>query len=249
MYLVHLNWCVLIFCCICFSPFFGGNATSQAGWKPLTSLPRWRRGPCSACRLRVPHPSVSPSAVLLTEEVLRRLLLPARIPSLAGCSPTTLTPSIHLDPKVIVSPAQRKDPRSSFLSFWELVPITVYMYTCVFGMYLISGNSESFSSSVTNWGDRIHISITVLHPLYRNAPPPVTALLSSPRSSERSLLPPLCTRTSVVSDSVWPHHCSRSWTGSSVHGVSQARTGVSCHFLFQGIFPAQGLNPHLLHLL
>ena len=24
-------------------------------------------------------------------------------------------------------------------------------------------------------------------------------------------------------------------------------TGVGCHFLLQGIFPAQGLNPHLLH--
>ena len=26
-------------------------------------------------------------------------------------------------------------------------------------------------------------------------------------------------------------------------------TGESCHFLLQGIFPAQGLNPHLLRLL
>ena len=26
-------------------------------------------------------------------------------------------------------------------------------------------------------------------------------------------------------------------------------TGVGCHFLLQGIFPTQGLNPHLLHLL
>ena len=26
-------------------------------------------------------------------------------------------------------------------------------------------------------------------------------------------------------------------------------TGVSCHFLLQGIFQTQGLNPHLLHLL
>ena len=26
-------------------------------------------------------------------------------------------------------------------------------------------------------------------------------------------------------------------------------TGVGCHFLLQGIFPAQGLSPHLLHLL
>ena len=31
--------------------------------------------------------------------------------------------------------------------------------------------------------------------------------------------------------------------GSSVHGISQ---GVSCHFLLQGIFPMQGLNPSLL---
>ena len=36
----------------------------------------------------------------------------------------------------------------------------------------------------------------------------------------------------------------------SVHGIFQARmnTRVGCHFLLQGIFPAQGLNPHLLCL-
>ena len=28
-----------------------------------------------------------------------------------------------------------------------------------------------------------------------------------------------------------------------------ARTGVGCHFLLQGIFPTQELNPHLLSLL
>ena len=32
--------------------------------------------------------------------------------------------------------------------------------------------------------------------------------------------------------------------GSSVHRVSQA--GVGCHFLLQGIFLTQGVNPHLL---
>ena len=42
------------------------------------------------------------------------------------------------------------------------------------------------------------------------------------------------------------------WTivpGSSVHGVFQARIldWVGRHFLLQGIFPAQGSNPHLLH--
>ena len=30
---------------------------------------------------------------------------------------------------------------------------------------------------------------------------------------------------------------------------SRKNTGVGCHFLLQGIFPAWGSNPHLLHLL
>ena len=53
---------------------------------------------------------------------------------------------------------------------------------------------------------------------------------------------------SVVSDSLRPH------------GLQPARllcpwdspgkiTGVGCHLLLQGIFPTQGLNPHLLHFL
>ena len=38
--------------------------------------------------------------------------------------------------------------------------------------------------------------------------------------------------------------------GSSVHGIFPARsTWAGCHFLFQGIFPTQGLNPRLLCLL
>ena len=38
--------------------------------------------------------------------------------------------------------------------------------------------------------------------------------------------------------------------GSSVHGDSPGKnTGGGCHALLQGIFPTQGLNPHLLHLL
>ena len=40
----------------------------------------------------------------------------------------------------------------------------------------------------------------------------------------------------------------RSPPGSSVHGDSPGRnTGVGCHDLLQGIIPAQGLNPGLLH--
>ena len=36
--------------------------------------------------------------------------------------------------------------------------------------------------------------------------------------------------------------------GSSVHAIFSGKNiGVDCHFLLQGIFPTQGLNPHLLH--
>ena len=34
--------------------------------------------------------------------------------------------------------------------------------------------------------------------------------------------------------------------GSSVHGIFQAMV-LDCHFLLQGIFPTQGLNPGLPH--
>ena len=53
---------------------------------------------------------------------------------------------------------------------------------------------------------------------------------------------------SVVSNSLWPiglwpsrFHCP--WD------VSGKNTGGVCHFLLQGIFPTQGLNPCFLHLL
>ena len=36
-------------------------------------------------------------------------------------------------------------------------------------------------------------------------------------------------------------------SGSSVHGILQARVG--CHALLQGVFPIQGWNPHLLFYL
>ena len=35
--------------------------------------------------------------------------------------------------------------------------------------------------------------------------------------------------------------------GSSVRGILQARTGLGCHSLLQGIFPSQGLNLGLRH--
>ena len=55
-------------------------------------------------------------------------------------------------------------------------------------------------------------------------------------------------------------HFSRVWLFCDTMDCSPARllcqqdfsgknTGVGCHFLLQGIFPTQGLNPQLLHLL
>ena len=35
--------------------------------------------------------------------------------------------------------------------------------------------------------------------------------------------------------------------GSSIHGILGKNTGVGCHFPFQGIFPTQGSDLHLLH--
>ena len=50
----------------------------------------------------------------------------------------------------------------------------------------------------------------------------------------------------VVSDSHDPMDCSPS--GSSVHVIFPGKnTGVDCHFLLQGVFPTQELNPHLQH--
>ena len=46
-----------------------------------------------------------------------------------------------------------------------------------------------------------------------------------------------------------PHELYCSPPGSSVHGIFPGKnTEVGCHFLLQGIFPTQGLNPHLWHL-
>ena len=66
-----------------------------------------------------------------------------------------------------------------------------------------------------------------------------------------SCLPKICESErkwscSVVSDSLWPHGLEptrllRSWN------FPGKNTRVSCHFLLQVIFPAQGLNPGLLH--
>ena len=54
--------------------------------------------------------------------------------------------------------------------------------------------------------------------------------------------------SSVVTDSLWPHRLKPvrflcSWDSPGKN------TGVGCHFLLQRIFPPQGLNLGLLHLL
>ena len=55
-------------------------------------------------------------------------------------------------------------------------------------------------------------------------------------------------KCSVVSNSLQPKDCSL--PGSSVHGIFPGKNiVVGCHSLLQGIFPTQGSNSCLLHLL
>ena len=51
---------------------------------------------------------------------------------------------------------------------------------------------------------------------------------------------------SVVSDSLWPHGLKPTRLLCPCIFPSQ-NIGVFCHFLLQGIFPTQGLYPHLLY--
>ena len=72
----------------------------------------------------------------------------------------------------------------------------------------------------------------------------------SPGDFEQEVTPgspgPWCLVTQPCLTLFDPGDCSP--PGSSVHGDSPGRnTGVSCHFLLQGIFLTQRLNPHLLH--
>ena len=63
----------------------------------------------------------------------------------------------------------------------------------------------------------------------------------------------ICTQRKLLREQIW---CAQSLSvsgpmdcippDSSVHGILQARRRVGCHFLLQGTFPTQGLNPHLL---
>ena len=63
----------------------------------------------------------------------------------------------------------------------------------------------------------------------------------------------LCLLSQCVLAQLSPTLCNPmdcSLPGSSVHGNSPGKiTGVGCHFLLQGIFPSQGMNLCLLHLL
>ena len=49
----------------------------------------------------------------------------------------------------------------------------------------------------------------------------------------------------AVSDSLWPHGLQPARL-LCLWNFPSKNTGVGCHFLLQGIFPTQGLNPHLL---
>ena len=51
---------------------------------------------------------------------------------------------------------------------------------------------------------------------------------------------------SVVTNALWPREPSPARLLHPLESPGE-KTEVGCHFLLQGIFPSQGLNPHLLH--
>ena len=69
------------------------------------------------------------------------------------------------------------------------------------------------------------------------------------RAPEASVLLSLCVQAQSYPTLCVPTGCSP--PGSSVHGLHSPgkNTAVGCHFLLQGFFPTQGLNPCLWHLL
>ena len=79
------------------------------------------------------------------------------------------------------------------------------------------------------------------------SPPTLWAFLSSSeREAVRLTSPSKSVSHSVVSNSL--HPCELYPTRLLCPWNSPGKnTGVGCHFLFQGIFPTQGLNPSLLH--
>ena len=77
--------------------------------------------------------------------------------------------------------------------------------------------------------------------LLHDPSPPLSPVLMHPHLPSE-----LCSHTQSCLILHDPMDCSP--PGSSVHGVFQARnTEVGSHFLLQGIFLTQGLNPCLLH--
>ena len=76
--------------------------------------------------------------------------------------------------------------------------------------------------------------------LWVGYPPPQAG---SPLCTPLSLGLPCMLSHSVMSDSLWPLQ------GPLSIVLSRQEYWSGCHFLLQGIFPTQGLNPHLLHLL
>ena len=136
---------------------------------------------------------------------------------------------------------------------------------------LVDTTDLSRTNALEFWESNINISFSFFHlwSLLHIVPSAWKALSTNPLatpftwltflwSSTQRDLPPLpssvCVSCSVMSNPLRPMDWSR--PGSSVHGILQAdpwdspgmNTGVSCHFLLQGIFPTQESNLCLLWL-
>ena len=98
----------------------------------------------------------------------------------------------------------------------------VYVYVCVYAYIHTHTYMFSFNNYCQTYSK-------VFVPVY----PPVTDCVVVGAQSCLSLPP----------HGLWPTRLLCPWDSAAQN------TGVGCHFLLQGIFPTQGSDPHLLHLL
>ena len=84
-----------------------------------------------------------------------------------------------------------------------------------------------------NWATSFHFSLSCI--VEGDGNPLQCSCLENPRDGEAGSLP-----------SMGSHRVRHDWSDLAAAGKN---TGVGCYFILQGIFPPQGLNPCLLHLL
>ena len=116
----------------------------------------------------------------------------------------------------------------------------------------MSGSSSSFFSALLSWPVQSMFCLNISWEIgfERGVTTWIDLVIFDMWSILPIILHGMCFVKSFQLCSTLCNPMDRSLPGSSVHGDSPGRNaGVGCHALLQGIFPSQGLSPHLLRLL